>query len=159
MCFRKDTFSMIFSCGFCFLDLLYEPLCPAATQALTSEITSWVESGLLQIGVLHIASFPKSSPIRRGFKVSRQLRSPLDRPRGLVGANLVWLFLARPNLASVAAEPNFFPTLTSTKSQLILFLLRRPFPGEIGLIRLAVMILSIPAPFLLPPLCFPTRLA
>lgn len=93
--------------------------------ALTSEIAGWIESGLLEIGVLHIATFPKSSPIRRrAFKLSR-LGRPFDRARGLVRANLVWLFLARPNLARVAAEPKFRPTSSSTKSQLMLFLLFR----------------------------------
>ena len=105
--------------------------------ALTSEIAGWIESGLLQIGVLHIATFSKSSPIRRrAFKLPR-LGRPFDRPRGLVRANLVWLFLARPNLAFVLAEPNFRATSSSTKSQLMLFFFRRPFPGKIGLIRLA----------------------
>ena len=105
--------------------------------ALTSEIAGWIESGLLQIWVLHIATFSKSSPIRRrAFKLPR-LGRPFDRPRGLVRANLVWLFLARPNLAFVLAEPNFRATSSSTKSQLMLFFFRRPFPGKIGLIRLA----------------------
>ena len=120
--------------------------------ALTSEIARWVESGLLEIGILHIPAFNKASPIRRGFKVAR-LGRPLDRPRGLVGANLVGLFLARPNLVSFVS--NFCPTL----SQLMLFLFPRPFPGEIGLIRLAYDLIDS-GPFSSFPTLLPeTRLA
>ena len=66
--------------------------------ALTRQITGWVKSRLLKIGVLHIA-FPEASPIWRAFEISR-LRRPVQRGRGLVRANLVALFLTRPYLAS-----------------------------------------------------------